>query len=79
MRHPQKEPNKPGDKPTFSIDWEYYSSFLEDSTLSDEQKRELIKTLWSIVMSFVDLGFGVDSTRQALDRRERDERPRKTG
>jgi len=53
-------------RPSLSIDWDLYGTYLEDSDLSDEQKREFIETLWSIVVSFVDLGFGIHPLQQAL-------------
>ncbi|MCY0149335.1 hypothetical protein OEG84_16870 [Hoeflea sp. G2-23] len=45
--------------PALSIDWEFYGTYLDESDLSDDQKREFIETLWSIAVSFVDLGFGI--------------------
>jgi len=45
--------------PTLTIDWEFYGEYLEDSDMSDAEKRELIEALWFMVVSFVDLGFGV--------------------
>ncbi len=48
-----------------SIDWELYGSYLDESDLSEQQKREFIQTLWSIVVSFVDLGFGIHPLQQA--------------
>ncbi|MFK7868472.1 MAG: hypothetical protein AB8B58_04445 [Roseobacter sp.] len=47
--------------PTLTVDWEAYVPLLEGSDLSDEDKREFIETLWSIVVGFVDLGFAVES------------------
>jgi len=47
--------------PTLSIDWELYAELLSESDLTDEEKREFIETLWSLVVSFVDLGFGISS------------------
>jgi hypothetical protein len=44
--------------PHLTLDYALYESLLDDSDLSEEQKRELIETLWNIVISFVDLGFG---------------------
>jgi len=44
-----------------TMDWEEFAHHLEDSDLSDDQKREFIETLWSIVIAFVDLGFDVRS------------------
>jgi hypothetical protein len=54
-----------GSPPSLTIDWELYAEYLEKSDLDDDQKREFIETLWSIVVSFVDLGFGIDPTQQA--------------
>ena len=45
--------------PRLSIDWDAYLPFLENEDISEEQKRELIEALWSIMVSFVDLGFGI--------------------
>ena len=45
--------------PSLTIDWDLYGRYLENSDLSDEKKREFIETLWSIVVGFVDLGFGI--------------------
>lgn len=45
--------------PGLSIDWELYGTYLEDSDLTDEEKIEFIRTLWSIMVSFVDLGFRI--------------------
>lgn len=44
-------------QPALVIDWELYGRYLEDSDLSEADKRLLIETLWSIMVSFVDLGF----------------------
>jgi hypothetical protein len=58
---------RPGlSRPGLSIDWDLYLAHLEESDLSEEQKREFIQTLWSIVVSFVDLGFGIHPLQQAL-------------
>jgi len=50
---------KTTEPPTLTIDWELYGQHLEDSDMSDAEKRKFIEALWSIVVSFVDLGFGV--------------------
>lgn len=53
--------------PSLSIDWELYASYLEESGLSEDQKRDFIETIWSIVVAFVDLGFGVHSLQQGCE------------
>lgn len=40
-----------------SIDWELYGQYLEDSDLSETDRRACIEALWSIMVSFVDMGF----------------------
>ncbi len=51
-------------RPSLSIDWEVYAAMLEESDMPLDQQRELIETLWSIVVMFVDLGFDVNPVTQ---------------
>ena len=46
-------------KNTISIDLAAYMPLLEDSEASDEDKLALIETLHTVLLQFVDLGFGV--------------------
>ncbi|MCR5858261.1 hypothetical protein [Mesorhizobium sp. J428] len=43
--------------PALRFDWTDWLPYFEDQDISDEQKRELIETLWRIVVAFVDLGW----------------------
>ena len=43
--------------PALSIDWELYGHYLDDADLSEADKRACIEALWSIMVSFVDMGF----------------------
>ena len=54
-------------KPSVKVDYERYAHFLEDSDLSDEDKARFLETIWKIVVSFVDLGFGVHPVLQAQE------------
>lgn len=60
----KKSTETPNPMPSLSIDWDLYGSMLEDSDLDEDQKRELIESLWSIVVTFVDLGFGIHPIQQ---------------
>lgn len=60
-----KETTKSPARPSLSIDWELYGQYLEQSDLADSDKRELIETLWAIVVAFVDLGFGIHPLQNA--------------
>lgn len=51
--------------PSLTIDWDAYLPFFEDEDISEEHKREMIEALWSIMVSFVDLGFGIHPVQQA--------------
>ncbi|NDW05115.1 hypothetical protein [Jiella pacifica] len=45
---------------SLDLDVDAYMSELDDFDMTEAQKRELLKTLWSIMRGFVDLGFEVD-------------------
>lgn len=51
--------------PSLRIDVEKYEHLLDDSDLSETQKREVLEALWAIIVAFVDLGFGVHPVQQA--------------
>jgi hypothetical protein len=51
------------------LDVQKYQSHVQDFDLTEEQKTELLETLWSIMTTFVDLGFGVDSVQYLIRER----------
>ncbi|MEM6678423.1 MAG: hypothetical protein AAF675_11190 [Pseudomonadota bacterium] len=51
--------------PTVKIDWDHCESLLDGSEMSEDEKKEFIESLWSIVLSFVDLGFGLHPAQQS--------------
>lgn len=53
-------------KPSVEIDTARYQAYLDDPGLSDDQKEEIIRALWSIIIAFVDLGFGVHPYQEVL-------------
>ena len=52
--------------PALAIDWDLFGNYLEDSDLDDNQKREFAEIIWYIVVTFVDLGFGIEPVQQAI-------------
>lgn len=48
-----------------TIDYALYEQYLDGADLSEAQKQEFLDTLWSIIVGFVDLGFGVHPVQQA--------------
>ncbi|MCV0370513.1 hypothetical protein [Filomicrobium sp.] len=46
-------------RPIVTVDVEKYQAYLDDPNLSEEQKEEFLQAIWSIMVAFVDLGFGV--------------------
>ena len=53
-------------KPSLGIDTAKYQAYLDDPSLSEAQKEEIVQALWSIIVSFVDLGFGVHPLQEVL-------------
>lgn len=51
-------------KPALTIDYALYEKHLDECDLTDEQKQEFLDTLWSVIVGFVDLGFGVHPLQQ---------------
>ena len=47
-------------------DLEKYRAFLDDYDLSEDQKTELIHSLWGIMESFVDSAFGMHPAQQVI-------------
>ena len=41
-------------------------NYLDDADIPDDKKQELIETLWNIVVQFVDMGYGIESTQQVM-------------
>ncbi len=46
-------------RPVIGLDVEKYQAYLDNSGMSDAQKEEFLQSLWTIIVSFVELGFGV--------------------
>ncbi|HAT86957.1 MAG TPA: hypothetical protein DCS30_14035 [Rhizobiales bacterium] len=59
------DPTKP---PSLTIDWDACGELLKDCDLNDEEKKEVIATLCSLVCNFVDLGLGVHPVQQVEGR-----------
>ncbi len=46
-----------------SLDLDEYRGDLAEFDMSDEQKDEMLRTLWNIMSAFVDLGWGLDTVQ----------------
>ena len=53
------------------IDIEKYQAYLDHSGMDDAQKEEWLNALWTIIVAFVDLGFGVHPAQQACGQLEK--------
>lgn len=51
--------------PTLSIDVKLYQHYLDNADLTEEQKQELLQTLWQIICEFVQIGFNISPVEQA--------------
>lgn len=47
-----------------TVDVTKYDQYLRDSDMSPEQKEEFLRAMLSIVLTFVELGFGVHPLQQ---------------
>lgn len=51
-------------KTSLEIDTAKYQAYFDNPSLSDAQKEEIMQALWSIIVAFVDLGFGVHPAQE---------------
>ena len=51
--------------PVLTLDCKLYDQYLEDSDWSEEQKREFLEAMWSVIVEFVMLGFEIHPAQQA--------------
>lgn len=58
-------------KPIITVDVQKYQAYLDDPELSDAQKEEFLQALWSIVVAFVELGFGVHPLQEVCGQNEK--------
>ena len=56
-------PHHPPKTPSLRFDWQDWLPYFDDPDVPLAQKREMIETLWSLVLSFVDLGFDLNLNR----------------
>lgn len=54
------------------IDVEKYQAYLDDPSLTDVQREDIIQALWTIIVAFVELGFGVHPVQQACGQLEKE-------
>lgn len=53
----QEKQRKDAHRPGFSVNFEKYLPYLEDTDTPESEKLELIETLYSIMRSLVDIGY----------------------
>lgn len=59
MPTPPTPPPRDSKQPLLRFDWEEWLPYLEECEASLDEKRQLIETLGSIVIAFVDHGWDV--------------------
>ena len=60
----ERDPTPPN-KLTIQFDAREFAHFLAEVDATEAQKLEYIETLWTIVLQFIDMGFGIHPIQQA--------------
>lgn len=60
------------------IDVQKYQAYLDNPNIDDDQKEEIVRAVWSIMVSFMELGLGVHPVQQACGQLEKDLDPEAT-
>lgn len=50
--------------PVLEVDIEKYQSYLDNSDMTDAEKQAFLESLWTIIVNFVELGFGVHPVQE---------------
>lgn len=58
---PFDQSSQPDTLGVLSFEAAEYMEYVDDLELTEAQKVEFLRTLWTIMSAFVELGFGVDS------------------
>nr|WP_319514360.1 hypothetical protein [uncultured Cohaesibacter sp.] len=53
-------------RPVLELDVAYFQTYLDDTDTPESQKQEFLAVLWNIMVTFVDMGFGIEATQQAM-------------
>lgn len=56
---------------TVSIDVARYQHFLDEADMTEAEKEDFLKALWSMIICFVDLGFSVEPLTPACGQPEK--------
>ncbi len=48
-----------------TLDVEKYEHYLANADMTEAEKQEFLQALWDIIVSFVDMGFGIEPTQTA--------------
>lgn len=66
--HPPPTPtNDDRPWPALTIDYQFYERMLEESDVSDEEKKAFIEVWWNLIVNFADLGFEIHPLQQACE------------
>ena len=57
-------------RPVVTVDINKYQAWLDDPDLTPEQKEDFLRSLWSVIMTFVELGFGVHPLQEVCGKNE---------
>lgn len=60
-------------RPVIRVDVEKYQAFLDSADMTDAQKEEFLQSLWFIIVSFVEHGFGVHPLQEVCGKDHKSE------
>ncbi len=66
---------RPAPPPPVAPDLEKYRRHVAHFDLPEEEKTELLRTIWNIMQSFVDRAFGEDAVQLAVEKSDAKDEP----
>jgi hypothetical protein len=56
-------------KPSIAVDVERYQAYLDGSDMTQAEKEEFLQTLWGMIVSFVEWGYGVHPLQEVCGKK----------
>src|SRR5690606_29396210 len=63
-------------RPIVAVDVEKYQAYLDEPNLSEEQKEEFLQAIWSVMVAYVERGFGVHPLQEVCGQDSEESCPR---
>jgi hypothetical protein len=63
------------ERPTLTFDYERYAPMLDDPALSEEDKKQALEALWTILVNLMELGITIEADKRTCGQNSQEANP----